>query len=129
MKHARNWWDMFERRLVTFVDMLVELIKAKLPRIIIFLAIFIGFLLIFRLPYLNVFVEPYIRYFLLIVLAMLLFTIRFKELMQLTIGLFGLLSLVTLVGRSDLSEQLGNLLYLLLWLDVGMFIFTLAKSK
>lgn len=105
-----------------------EYIVHHVHEIFIFVCIFFLFTLLLRLPYINIFIPSYLFYFLLVVIARFIFQINTTRMIGMTICIFGILFLVTLTKNETLSENIGNLIYFMLWFDALLVFIDIRKE-
>ncbi len=94
------------------------------------LAIVIVFLsLCKRIPYVNIFINDYISLFIIITLVHYLFKISTAVIIMTTLFLFIPSYLYIVSGNVSAYEQMGNLIYFLLWYICIVIIFNLWKQQ
>ena len=87
----------------------------------IFLLAFIVLSMLSRLPFINILLESYVRYFIIIVLGTYLFRIPKQLITGLIVSLFAISLFLTLLNKDSSAEAIGNLIYFLLWFDCLLY--------
>lgn len=72
-------------------------------------------LLLRKLPYFNIYLTPYITSFIIFTGIALVFRLSRKLLLSTALFLFFLSFLLLVRGANDTAEEVGNLIYFLLW--------------
>lgn len=95
----------------------------------IFVGITIVSLVFGRLPYLNILFSKFVTFGILVFTGSVAFRLSAKTLLGIIIGIFVITAAAAVGGHTDSAEQLGNILYFLLWYEAWLVGRSLWKDR
>jgi len=75
-----------------------------------------------KLPYFNIYLTPYLTFFIIFICVTLLFRIAKTVLLSAALMLFSVCFLLLLRAETAAAEEVGNLIYFLLWYVAVLYV-------
>lgn len=100
----------------------------SVTRLIIIVAVYVVLDILTRLPYLNVFLKPWIVYFLLWTAVVVIYRISYRWTFLLAAISLLVASIALVTKRSYIAENIGNFVYLILLLGALQFFLSVLKD-
>lgn len=113
---------------LSLIEHVWKFLRIHLHQCLYFIAVAMVLFWITGLPYVNIIVDTYIVYFMLFVVAKYIFAIPAHRMLQITVSLFFISGLFAIGGNTESAERIGNLIYMLLWFNVVLYIKDLRNT-